>query len=64
MWTREKAMKIRKMVEKAAISLTDADASIAPEMFPDLKATAVSSSMVRASAGRTPMAVSALSERR
>ena len=57
-------MKIRKMVEKAAISLTDADASIAPEMFPDLKATAVSSSMVRASAGRTPMAVSALSERR
>lgn len=34
MWTREKAMKFRKIIEKAVISLTDADASIAPEMFP------------------------------
>lgn len=37
MWTREKAMKFRKIIEKAVISLTDADASIAPEMFPRLK---------------------------
>lgn len=37
MWTREKAMQIRKIIEKAAISLSDADASIAPEMFPRLK---------------------------
>ena len=37
MWTREKAMKFRKIIEKAAISLADADASIGPEMFPRLK---------------------------
>lgn len=37
MWTREKAMQIRKIIEKAAISLSDADASLAPQMFPRLK---------------------------
>lgn len=33
----ELAQKMRPLIEKAAISLSDADASIAPEMFPRLK---------------------------
>lgn len=34
---RDEAVKIREMIEKASVSLEDADASVAPELFPRMK---------------------------